>query len=486
MEEPLEHRKGGSPRSFLAEITGYIAGPNHQLQPGDVCKVAGRFNLETKKRKGKQDELTFKFDVYHIEPTNSNYDELRLTEDEIKYMKQLGKQEDIFERLVASILPTVYGYKEVKEGIVLQLFEGDRSSHDDIVDISTERHNIHILLLGEPGIGKSRILELIRRVAPKAIKSNGAGTSKAGITASAVKDDLTGTFTMEAGSMVLADNGLLTIDEFDKTSKDTMEACNEPMENQSVSVAKAGLVQTMTARTSVLAAANPEYGRWRDDKSFADQVDIPDTTLSRFDLVYLLRDKVDYDLDLQLARKVLTKTKENNGYDLLDAETIRKYVNYTKLNVNPKLDESAINTISKYYAEVRKNTVEADGKPITNRELGALYRLTIAYAKVNHDSVATSTHSSVAIRIYEDSLSTLGLDIMHTGDIQNVYSKEQLECIDELESDIRKSIDEYGRKIPQDEISAIIDDASFSHPDYGERWIRNEFWKLFKKITHEI
>ena len=175
------------------------------------------------------------------------------------------------------------------------MFEGYRPSDDVFKSEVMDRWTSHILLIGDVGIGKSQLITAIKNKAPRIIDINGADTSKAGLTTSAVKDELTGSWTLEAGALVLADTGILCIDEFDKLSKGTQKSLNQCMEQLTVSSAKAGLVQTMSARTSIIAIANPKYSRWTDYKDLREQINIPDSTLSRFDLVFKLTDEVNVD-----------------------------------------------------------------------------------------------------------------------------------------------------------------------------------------------
>ena len=442
LEEPLESRTGGTTREFLGEIKGYQASPKYKLKPGDVCQVFGK--VKTRATKSEENpNLELYLDIYSITPLNSNYEDMKITEYDEEEIKELSKNKDIFKMFCDSIAPNVYGYEDVKKGLVCQMFEGTRAEMLN----GKDRHVIHILLLGEPGTGKSKLIEEVHDHSPKAIRSNGAGTSQAGITASAVRDERIGSWTMEAGGVVLADSGILTIDEFDKLSPSVMKALNEPMEQLSVSVAKAGLVQTMTARTSILAGANPKYGRYLEEKTFNQQVEIPVSTLSRFDLVYLIKDNIDKQNDLDLSMKIMQNLQPNNS-NIIDDEMITKYVSYAKNRVFPMLTPSAMDNISKFYAEVRQEANEMnDGKVITLRELGAIIRLSCARAKCELRQEVTVQDTKEAIDIYAKSLETFGLDILHAGEIQHVFSDEELEWIEYTEDIIKKELQHNDGKI---------------------------------------
>lgn len=441
LEEPLELRVGGDSREFKAKVKGYLASPYYTLKAGDVCDIVGELKVEfNDKTKG----LDLFLDIWHIKPVNNAYEEIKLYDEDIKKIQELSKDPNIFQILVDSIAPDVYGYDYIKEGLVLQMFEGNRPRDGNVYN--NERYLIHILLIGDPGIGKSRLIESIFENSPKAIKSNGAGATAVGIIGGVKKNELTGAFEMSSGAVVLADGGLLTIDEFDKLSKDVMKALNEPMEQLSVSIAKAGLVQTMTARTSVLAGANPKYSVFVPTRSLEEQLDIPQSTLSRFDLIYVMNDDIDYDSDLDKARKVLSNDFKRKT-EVLDKDTLKKYINYAKNNIFPKLSDSAREYISKFYAKTRQLSKLSDdtGKPITLRELGAINRLSIARAKVELRDVVTVEDTKEAIRIYSKSLEGLGLDFHTIGELQNIYSKLELEILTYAEESIEEVLSEYGR-----------------------------------------
>ena len=476
LEEPLELRTGGDSREFKARVDGYLASPYYNIKPGDVCDVSGvlkvEFNETTK-------ALDLIIDVWHIKPLNDAYEEIKLYQDDIDKIKELSENPNIFQLLVDSIAPDVYGYDYIKEGLVLQMFEGNRPKDGGINN--KERHLIHILLIGDPGIGKSKLIESVFENSPKAIKSNGAGATKAGLLASAEKNEITGTWGFSCGALPLGDGGLATIDEFDKLSKDVMKALNEPMEQLTLSIAKAGIVQTMTARTSILAGANPKYSKFVPTRSLEEQLDIPQSTISRFDLIYVMNDEIDYDTDLDKARKILRNDFEND-IETIDKDTLKKYINFAKNNIFPTLSEDAIEYISVFYAKTRRmSTMEEDiGKPITMRELNAIKRLATARAKVELREVVTIDDAKEAIRIYSKSLEGLGLSLATVGELQNVHSNLEMNIIEMAEGEIREVYSEYG-KITKEQEDAIIIllRSSFNHDVANIK-------KLFKEAHRNI
>jgi replicative DNA helicase Mcm len=453
LEEPLELRQAGITREFKAYMDSYLASPNHVIKPGDVCEVSGIFDV-VKNEKTKDWEFLFK--LHNIKPQNSAYEEINLSESDIKEIEELAYNHDIFKLFVNSLAPNVYGYEEIKEGIVLQLFEGDRPKDDVFKSENVDRWIIHILLIGDPGIGKSKLVKEVSLVAPKGINVSGTGSTQAGLTASAVKDELTGSYAMEAGAFVLADSGILTIDEFDKLNSKVQKSLNEPLEQLTVSTAKAGLVQTMSARTSLLAAANPKFSKWDKYESIHKQLDIPDSTLSRFDLIYIMEDKIDEDNDRELSTKILQENYSlDNNLDVLEVDLLKKYITYAKSECHPVLTPEAEKAISDFYVETRKAALSNDdSKPITLRELLVVKRLSIARAKVELREYVELRDALEAIRIYKYSLNSLGLDPTIAGELQNVKSDREIEVIKKAESLIKENQGLFGFNLNDD----IVDD----------------------------
>lgn len=445
LEEPLELRTGGSSREIKGYMQDYLASPYHSLKAGDVVDITGQFKLEKKDKNSKHDDFEFMINLHNISSVNNPFEDYRITESDKEEIIRLSKTENIYERLVKSLAPEIFGYDVVKEGLLLQLFEGARPIGDSFKNDTMDRWTIHILLIGDPGIGKSQIIAALKEKAPKIISIAGTGTSQAGLTTSAVKDELTGTWALEAGAVVLADTGLLCIDEYDKLSPKTQKSLNEPMEQLSVSSAKAGLVQTMTARTSVLACANPKYSRFNKWKSLKDQIDIPESNLSRFDLVFALEDVISEEKDSKLADSLLNKTALLDDVEIIDVETLKKYITYAKLEIFPVLSDDAKNVLIDFYVNTRQSAVDNDSaKPITARDLKALERLTIARAKTELREEATVDDVNDAIRIYTKALESINLSVETAGAIEFVKSDAEMQLINDAENMIKTRMDMYG------------------------------------------
>lgn len=456
LEEPLELRSGGSTREFKAIVLDYLASPFTNLKVGDVVNVTGRFKVEPRKVRGRSDGYEFLIHVHNITPVDDVFEDSRINEEDVNQIKQLSEREDIFELLWKSLAPEVYGYENVKKGLILQLFEGNRPSDDTFKTDTMDRWTIHILLIGDPGIGKSQLIQSMKKRAPKNITISGTNTSQAGLTVSTVKDELTGTWTMEAGATVLADTGVLCIDEYDKLKPSAQKSLNEPMEQLSVSSAKAGLVQTMSARTSILAGANPKYSKFDPYKSYREQLDIPESNLSRFDLIFVLEDAVDETKDSNLADALLNKDFILDESEVLDVDLFKKYVTWVKANCFPVLSSDAKVLLRDFYVNTRQEAAQSnDGKPITARDLKALERLTIARAKCEYRSEATIEDAIEAIELYSDALRGLGLTPETAGDLVGVKSENERSVISNVESMIRTNMDIEGGVLSMETIKNL-------------------------------
>ena len=456
LEEPLELRTGGSTREFKALVLDYLASPFTDLKVGDVVDVTGRFKVEPRKVKGRSDGYEFLIHVHNITPVDDVFEDSRISEDDIEMILNLSNRDDIFELLWKSLAPEVYGYEYVKKGLILQLFEGNRPTDDTFKTDTMDRWTIHILLIGDPGIGKSQLIQAVKKRAPKNITISGTNTSQAGLTVSTVKDELTGTWTMEAGATVLADTGVLCIDEYDKLKPSAQKSLNEPMEQLSVSSAKAGLVQTMSARTSILAGANPKYSKFNPYNSYREQLDIPESNLSRFDLIFVLEDAVDETKDSNLAEALLNRDYILDESEVIEVDLFKKYITWVKGNCFPVLSDDAKVLLRDFYVNTRQEAKDStDGKPITARDLKALERLTIARAKCENRSEATVEDAIEAIEIYSDALSGLGLTPETAGELSSVKSDGELSVISSMESMIKTNMDIEGGSLSSETIEHL-------------------------------
>jgi replicative DNA helicase Mcm len=334
----------------------------------------------------------------------------------------------------------------------MQLFGGIRHK---LTDGSTIRGNIHILITGDPGVGKSQILKLVSGVVPRGRYVSGSGVSGAGLTATVTKNELLGSWVLEAGALILCNKGLISIDEFDKMSRDDQVAMHEATSIETVSIAKASIVATLPAQTAVLAGANPKYGRFDPYKPIAEQIQIPETLLSRFDLKFALRDIPDKTNDEMLAEHILMSRKSPEASrPAIDTALLRKYVAYAKQIEEIELTDEAAKSMKDFYVDMRGRYSGEGIKTvsITLRQYEALLRIAEASAKIRLDSKIRTEDAQRAIRLVEYSLKQLGYDT-ETGRID----------IDMLESGIPAS-----RRSRINRINELIDELQKESPEIAE------------------
>ncbi|MCK5107287.1 MAG: minichromosome maintenance protein MCM, partial [Nanoarchaeota archaeon] len=348
----------------------------------------------------------------YMEPVEETFQEIQLNSEEEKTMIALSKSPKLFNHLVSSIAPSIYGHNKIKEALILQLMSGVSKTRDDGV---RTRGDIHILLIGDPGSGKSQLLKRTTVVAPKARYVSGKGVSGAGLTATVVKDEFLRGWALEAGTLVLANDGLACIDELDKMSVEDRSAMHEALEQQTVSISKANVQATLMARTTVLAAANPKLGRFDPYSSIGGQINLPPALINRFDLIFPVRDMPNKIKDEKLATHILAlhKNPENQEVEI-DTDTMKKYIAYAKQRFNPVLSDEAIEEIKNYYIEMRgKGSVE-EGKvssiPISPRQLEALVRLAEASARARFSMVVEKKDAKRSISLVHYCLQQVGMD----------------------------------------------------------------------------
>ena len=402
MQEPLENLSGGTePKQMLMVLEDDLV---DELNPGDKVRITGTLKTFREERSGKFKNYIY---VNHIEPLEQEFEELKLSEEDEEKIIELSQDPHIYDKIIASTAPSIRGYRDVKEAIALQLFGGAAKELEDETKL---RGDIHILIVGDPGIGKSQILKYVSRLAPRSIYTSGKGTSGAGLTAAAVRDELGG-WSLEAGALVLGDQGNVCVDELDKMRSEDRSALHEALEQQTVSIAKAGIMATLNSRCSVLAAANPKFGRFDRYKVLAEQIDLPAPIISRFDLIFVIEDKPSREGDSKLADHILKIHKENTVDYEIEPELLRKYIAYARKNVNPKLTDEANNILREFYVNTRNSNPEDQGAvPITARQLEAIIRLSEASAKIKLKDYVEKEDAEKAVRLQMACLKEVGVD----------------------------------------------------------------------------
>src|SRR3990172_6394004 len=427
-------------------------------RPGDRIILTGIVRIEQEhipSMRGKSGIYRLRIQGNNIEflggrgtKTSRSTEREEISPDEEKIIKSLGKIPDIYDRLIASFAPHISGQDIIKEAILL-LIVG--STQRILADGAKIRGDINIFLVGDPGTAKSEILKFCARIAPRGLYTSGRGSTAAGLTAAVVRDKI-GIMMLEAGAVVLGDQGLVCIDEFDKMKSEDRSALHEVMEQQSVSIAKGGIVATLNARTSILAAANPVYGKYDPFKNITENVNLPIPLLTRFDLIFVVRDIPSKEKDSRIAKHIINLYTPggNDTRSLIDSDILTKYLSYSK-RINPVLTKEAEDKILAYYMKMR-NVESEEMITVTPRQLEGLIRLATARARLLMKDQVEAEDAERAIFLIESMLRDAGVDV-NTGKVDlgvlqgrahSEVSKMQLfmDVLKSLEGDNKIAVEE--------------------------------------------
>ncbi|MBU0466209.1 MAG: minichromosome maintenance protein MCM [Nanoarchaeota archaeon] len=359
--------------------------------------------------------ISTRFDIA-LEANNTismeeSFEELEMSDEDEKQILELAADPNIFKRLSQSISPSIYGYEKIKEAVLLQLFGGVKKKRSDG---GATRGDIHVLLVGDPGVAKSVLLKYVSTIAPKGRYVSGKAATAAGLTAAVVKDEFLRGWSLEGGAMVLSNKGVVCIDEIEKMDEHDRSTMHEAMEQQSVTISKANIQATLRAETTVLAAGNPKLGRFDPYTPIPQQIDISPALLSRFDVLFVIRDLPNRKQDESVASHVLEEHKQEVIRDVVDSKLLRKYIAYAKQKIKPKLSDEAIEEIKEFYIRLRGQPGRSDSEikpiPITARQLEGLVRLSEAHARMRLSEEVKAEDSRVAIELLKFSLMQVGYD----------------------------------------------------------------------------
>ncbi|KAG0254348.1 DNA replication licensing factor mcm8 [Mortierella polycephala] len=455
---------GRVPRTIECEVTSDLV---DRVIPGDVVEITGIVKVtQSEKSYGRpktgntmyllyldvnyltKSTMTVEDDdMYHDYESKDNVkdskDSIQITTKDLYAIEEVHMEPQLFKLIVNSFSPAIFGHEMVKAGILFALFGGRRKSANT-VDRTAIRADPHVLVVGDPGLGKSQMLTAAVKVAPRGVYVCGSsGISTSGLTVTLVRGSGSD-FALEAGALVLGDQGCCCIDEFDKMTKDH-NALLEAMEQQSISIAKAGIICTLPARTSVIAAANPVGGHYNMSKTVAENLKINSALLSRFDLIFILMDKPDGEMDQYLSRHVMalhsgnptnipafrgsasqsdTQSTQGNSVKpdmdrplserlrmtdedqlgLIPLPLLRKYIAYARQYVHPRLSPEAAATLQDFYLMLRAKHRSPDGTPVTTRQLESLIRMAEAKARMELREVVTRRDAMDVIEIMTFSL----------------------------------------------------------------------------------
>lgn len=399
------------------------------VKPGDRVDVVGIFRALATGTSGFSASFRSVLVACSTTPLQSESEALRLTGAEVKEIRKISEMPDSLERLAESLAPSIYGHDDVKQALILQALGGREKTLGSGTHL---RGDINILLVGDPSTAKSQLLRIMLQTVPRASCTNGRGSSGVGLTAAVVSDKDTGDRHLAAGATVLADRGLICIDEFDKMEDVDRVAMHEVMEQQTVTIAKAGVHCSLNARCSVLAAANPIYGTYAPDLPPGRNIALPDSLLSRFDLLFVVLDQKSNELDRKIAERVIknhssaasttdqyeavTEVMEEQlqskeiqtwyraeGRDLISRELLRKFLHFAKSRPPPDLSTEAGSYLAGLWTRLRtaeKESGRTAVMPITVRCLETLIRLATACAKVKLSTVVDISHCLQAERLF--------------------------------------------------------------------------------------
>ncbi|CDK26720.1 unnamed protein product [Kuraishia capsulata CBS 1993] len=438
---------GEMPRHIILSVDRYLT---NQVIPGTRCDITGIYSIYQAKvrAQGSSSNVAIRnpyMKVLGIQTDRENVGiggNITFTEEEEEEFLALARSDDFYERFASSIAPSIYGNEDIKKAITCLLMSGSKKLLPDGMRL---RGDINVLLLGDPGTAKSQLLKFVEKVCPISIYTSGKGSSAAGLTASVQRDPNTRDFYLEGGAMVLADGGVVCIDEFDKMRDEDRVAIHEAMEQQTISIAKAGITTILNSRTSVLAAANPIFGRYDDMKSPGDNIDFQSTILSRFDMIFIVKDEHNERRDISIAQHVMNvhttgTSTENEVAGEIPIEKMKRYITYCRSKCAPRLSPAASEILSSHFVEIRRmvkqkeaNSTEKSSIPITVRQLEAIIRITESLAKLELSPIATERHVNEAIRLFKAST----MDAVNEGNSDTSQVNDQ---IGKIEDELKKRL----------------------------------------------
>uniref|UniRef100_A0A0E0CHQ4 DNA replication licensing factor MCM7 n=1 Tax=Oryza meridionalis TaxID=40149 RepID=A0A0E0CHQ4_9ORYZ len=421
LQELAEHvPKGHIPRSLTVHLRGELT---RKVAPGDVVEMSGIFlpmpyyGFRAMRAGLVADTYLESMSITHFK---KKYEEYELKGDEQEQIDRLAEDGDIYNKLARSLAPEIFGHEDVKKALLLLLVG---APHRKLTDGMKIRGDLHICLMGDPGVAKSQLLKHIINVAPRGVYTTGRGSSGVGLTAAVQKDPVTNEFVLEGGALVLADMGICAIDEFDKMEESDRTAIHEVMEQQTVSIAKAGITTSLNARTAVLAAANPAWGRYDMRRTPAENINLPPALLSRFDLLWLILDRADMETDLEMARHVVHVW----GSHHLNHQFLGKAYISAARRVVPSVPRELEEYIATAYSSIRQEEAKSNAPHsyTTIRTLLSILRISIALARLRFSETVAQSDVDEALRLmqmskyslYSDDRQRSGLDA-----ISDIYS----------------------------------------------------------------
>ncbi|KAF8807264.1 MCM-domain-containing protein [Phlegmacium glaucopus] len=414
--------------------------------------------------------------------------------------EEMSRSDGFYERFAKSVAPSIFGSLDIKKAIACLLFGGSKKVLPDGMRL---RGDINVLLLGDPGTAKSQLLKFVEKVAPIAVYTSGKGSSAAGLTASVQRDSISREFYLEGGAMVLADTGVVCIDEFDKMRDEDRVAIHEAMEQQTISIAKAGITTVLNSRTSVLAAANPVFGRYDEGRSPGENIDFQTTILSRFDMIFIVRDEHNETRDKMIAKHVMNihmnrpnvnGDEDGNAVGEIDLGKMKAYIAYCKSKCAPRLSAEAQEMLSSHFVGLRKQVqqVEQDNDerssiPITIRQLEAIIRISESLAKMTLTPVVQNHHVEEAIRLFKFST----MDAVSAGSADGLSRGELNEEMTKIEKELRRRLPIGWSTSYQSLVREFVSQQGYSSPALERTLFIMEKREIIrfsgqKKVVHRV
>ena len=489
-EIPEDLPPGRIPRSIQAILTHDLV---DIVKPGDRVKLLGTYKSVLAQSTKSINSTLFKtfIDVNYIDPEDKSEGFIELSKEDKKEIEKLSKEPMIQKKIARSISPVIYGREELKMATALTLFGGTRKKRPGG---GYKRGDIHLLFVGDPGTGKSEILKSAIEVSPRGLYTSGKGSSAVGLTAAVIKDTDTGQMNLEAGAIVLANGGVAAIDEFDKMETSDRSALHEAMEQQTVSIAKAGIVATLKAQTAIIAAANPRSGRYDRYKTPTQNIHLPPSLLSRFDLIFIVIDRPDPADDAQMAEFILKNAMLGPDDDIesktgkispIPRDLLKKYIEHARRTCHPVLTEEAKEKIKEFYLNLRGQYDSEDAiVSILARNLEALVRLSEAYAKMALREKVVKNDVDEIIKLFKRYLKDTGYDEA-TGkiDMDRILVGQSRSSINKLDKMLTrlKEIFEDGnwKALERTNVIQILE----LEEDLDEKWIKDALEELIKEGT---